>query len=67
MVAKSAQTPRYVVCKRVLGIEGDRVKVRPAVGTDLPYYVEVAASPTCLLPIVYLEVPHLSLGRCSSY
>lgn len=37
VIAKSAQTPRYVVCKRVLGMEGDHVLVRPARGTELPY------------------------------
>lgn len=27
MVARSAQNPRHVVCKRVLGLEGDVVRI----------------------------------------
>lgn len=37
VVAKNMQSPRYVVCKRVLGLEGDHVIVRPSVGTEKPY------------------------------
>ena len=37
VVAKNMQSPRYVVCKRVLGLEGDQVIVRPSVGTEKPY------------------------------
>ena len=37
VIAKNMQSPRYIICKRVLGLEGDQVRVQPSTGTDLPY------------------------------
>ena len=42
VVAKNMQSPRYVVCKRVLGLQGDQVIVRPSTGTELPYTTTVS-------------------------
>jgi signal peptidase I len=32
VLARSVQNPRHMVCKRVLGLEGDTVRVRPRTG-----------------------------------
>ena len=44
MTARSAQEPRHIICKRVLGLEGDTVTVRPQTGTSQPYKTQASYS-----------------------
>ena len=41
VVARSPTNPRLIVCKRVLGLEGDRVKVVPTAPLDVARTIKV--------------------------
>jgi len=43
VIARSVQNPRHVVCKRVLGMEGDYVEVAPPIKAGTSRRVKVRA------------------------
>lgn len=44
MLARSMQNPKQIVCKRVLGLEGDEVRVAPSTQLGEGKIVKVIAS-----------------------
>ncbi len=43
MLARSMQNPKQIVCKRVLGLEGDEVRVAPSTQLGEGKIVKVSA------------------------